>query len=91
MAMLLHLSDPAHWFTPLTSRRHLQAYEPTLRMIEDERSYKLIAAVPGVAADGVTLSVTDDGLLKVDAKSTSDGREVLSRTLRLSEDADVNT
>ena len=38
--MMLHMSDPAHWFTPLTSRRHLQAYEPTLRMIEDERSYK---------------------------------------------------
>eukprot|EP00959_Pyramimonas_sp_CCMP1952_P207106 4332487-Pyramimonas_sp.AAC.1 len=89
--MMLHMSDPAHWFTPLTSRRHLQAYEPTLRMMEDERSYKLIAAVPGVAADGVTLSVTDDGLLKVDAKSKTDGREVLSRTLRLSEDADVST
>eukprot|EP00959_Pyramimonas_sp_CCMP1952_P164997 3449003-Pyramimonas_sp.AAC.1 len=75
MAMLLHMPNPAHWFTPLTSRRHLQAYEPTMRMMDDECSYKLIATVPGVAADGVTFSVTDEGLLKVDAKSKSDGRE----------------
>jgi HSP20 family molecular chaperone IbpA len=83
------MTDPTHWFTPLVSRRHLDVYEPKLRMLEDERAYKLIAAVPGVAADGVSLTVTDDGLLKVEAKSKTDGREVLSKTLRLAEDADV--
>eukprot|EP00959_Pyramimonas_sp_CCMP1952_P050538 1056124-Pyramimonas_sp.AAC.1 len=75
MAIVLHMPDLSHRFNPLTSRRHLQAYVPTLSMVEDECSYRLIATVPGVAADGVTLSVTDDGLLKVDAKSKSDGRE----------------
>jgi len=88
MAMLLHMSDPAHWFSPLRSRRHLDIYEPTLRMLEDEHAYKLVAAVPGVAADGVTLTVTDEGLLRVVATAKTDGREVLSRTLRLAEDAD---
>lgn len=76
---------------PLRSRRFLEMYEPKLRLVEDETSYKLIAAVPGVAADDVTLSVTDDGLLKVDAKVRTDGREVLNRTLRLAPDADLTT
>lgn len=74
---------------PLRSRRYLETCESKLRMVEDETSYKLIAALPGVAADGITLNVTDDGLLKVDAKSKTDGREMLNRTLRLASDADL--
>eukprot|EP00959_Pyramimonas_sp_CCMP1952_P403221 8448531-Pyramimonas_sp.AAC.1 len=67
-------------------------YEPRLRLVENETAYKLIAAVPGVAADGINLSVTDDGLLKVDAKSKTGGREtMLQRTVRLAEDADLDS
>lgn len=67
----------------------LETYEPRLRLVEDETAYKLIASVPGVSADSITLSVTDDGLLKLDARIKSDGREVLQRTIRLAEDADL--
>jgi HSP20 family molecular chaperone IbpA len=75
---------------PLTSRyMTLETYEPRLRLVEDETTYKLIASVPGVSADSITLSVTDDGLLKLDAKIKSDGRELLQRTVRLAEDADL--
>jgi len=77
---------------PLRSRRYLEMYEPRLRLVENETAYKLIAAVPGVAADGINLSVTDDGLLKVDAKSKTGGREtMLQRTVRLAEDADLDS
>jgi HSP20 family molecular chaperone IbpA len=75
----------------LRSRRFLETYEPKLRWIEEETSYKLIAAVPGVAADDITLSVTDDGLLKLDAKGRTEGRDRLNRTLRLAPDADLAT
>jgi len=39
-----------------------------------------------VGADGVTLSVSDDGLLKVEAKSKT-GQDVLQRTIQLAHDA----
>eukprot|EP00976_Prorocentrum_cordatum_P042820 868292-Prorocentrum_minimum.AAC.1 len=88
--MLLHMTDPANWFTLLRSRRHLEVCEPTLRILEDAQAYKLIATVPGVAADGVALIVSDDGRIKVEAKRKTDGLVVLSRTMRLAEDADAN-
>lgn len=72
---------------PLRSRRTLEVYEPSVRLVEDETAYKFIAAVPGVAADDVTLNVTDDGLLKMEAKRN--GRELLNRTVSLVSDSDL--
>lgn len=89
MAMMLHMADPFHLFSPLRKRRQLEMYEATLRVLEDEHAYKVFATIPGVAADRVTLTVTDDGLLKVVAKSKTEDRVVLSKTVRLAEDADA--
>jgi HSP20 family molecular chaperone IbpA len=86
--MLLHITTLAQRVFP-HYQPDIEVYKPTqIRQLKDERSYTLVATVPGVAAHAFSLSVSDEGLIKMEAKSP-DGREVLQRTLRLAEDADV--
>merc|ERR1712137_318942 len=61
-----------------------------IQLAEDEDGYRLSARVPGVAAAGVKVTVTDDAQLHIVAKSDSD-ETVIKRTMALPSDADPST
>jgi len=61
-----------------------------IRLTEDDEGYKLSAHVPGVAASGVKVKVTDDAQLHVVARS-NENEKLLNRTLALPDDADPST
>jgi len=79
---------------PCSSRPFATIHRPAfsrsgLRLAEDAHSYKLSAHVPGVAASGVKVTVTDDAELHVVARSDDDC--VLEKTVALPDDADPST
>mmetsp|Transcript_10914 Transcript_10914/g.12839 ORF Transcript_10914/g.12839 Transcript_10914/m.12839 type:complete len:381 (-) Transcript_10914:249-1391(-) len=71
----LRVLDPSHRQT-------------AFQLLENDLDYKLVAMVPGVAAENVSVNITDDAMLKIVANDTS-GREVFQRTVRLGSDANT--
>merc|ERR1711998_694283 len=76
-------SRPFAIHTPAFSRS-------AIRLAENDDGYSLSARVPGVAAAGVKVTVTDDAHLHIVAKS-DDETVLLTRTMALPSDADPST
>ena len=92
MAALLHM--PTDWQCRPTKRCRHDMHRLQPRTLEDERAYTLLYTltdVPGVTARSVTVSVVGNDLLKVMAKRTNDEHDVMQHTLRLADDADMNS
>merc|ERR1711998_270997 len=58
-----------------------------LQFHQDEHSYQVSASVPGVPAEGVQLTLTDAGTVKLVAQDFS-GRTVIDESFQLPDDAD---
>jgi len=84
MALSLMFPD----FVPFAIHRPVS--RSALRLAEDDDSYTLRAHVPGVAASGVKVTVTDDAHINICARSDSD-ECLLKRTLALPDDSDPST
>jgi len=85
--MALSLMFPE--FRPFVAHRPAFS-RSAIRLVEDDDGYKLSAHVPGVAASGVQVKVTNDTQLHVVARS-NENEKLLNRTLALPDDADPST
>merc|ERR1712137_360146 len=89
--MALSLMFPEYACSSRPFAIHRPAFSRSaIQLAEDEDGYRLSARVPGVAAAGVKVTVTDDAQLHIVAKSDSD-ETVIKRTMALPSDADPST
>jgi len=78
-----------------SGRQHLRIAEPSLRTIEEEDKYRLIAHVPGVPASEVKVTISDEdaegGELRLTATDPRTKQTVLERSVRFSEEMNPDT